>query len=167
MRPCLSPHFLTFVLKRRRGGWVSTHRRGSETLSNRISPREAVGGSSSDFNLFAPPSFLFHFMLAFFFFFFSFPLTSNQRWKRKTECRQVDASRGSQVDSGTRLPWEKQETRRGRVCSTARVQPEVAEGRAPPAAASNPSPGPAPPARARCGLPSRGFDVATGRAGEA
>lgn len=84
------PLILTFVLKRRPGGWAVTRRRGSETLSNRISLRRAVGSSRIDliFSLH-----LVSFSISRFFFFF--PVTSSPKWKKKkTECPRVDASGG-------------------------------------------------------------------------
>lgn len=69
-------------------------------------------------------------------------------------------------DPGTRPPWEMRETLRGGGFSTARVPARVVEGQAQLAAASNSSPGPARPAQAQRGLPSRGIELATGGAGE-
>ena len=74
--------------------------------------------------------------------------------------------RVSGSDSATRPPWEMRKTLQGGGFSTVRLPPRVAEGRSRPAAASNPSPGPARPAQAQRGLASRGVELATGGAGE-
>lgn len=75
--------------------------------------------------------------------------------------RRVSAS-----EPATRPPWEMRQTLQGGGFSTVRLPPRVAEGRSRPAAASNPSPGPARTAQAQRGLASRGVELATGGAGE-
>lgn len=69
--------------------------------------------------------------------------------------------KGRGLGPAARPPGEMRETLRGGGLSPVRVPPRGAEGR--PAAASNPSPG---PAQAGRGLPSRGVEAATGGAAD-